>query len=247
MSKFLYFSGKTAFVIGSEGLLGKQFVKTLENAGCIVAGIDKNLNKDNICKIDVTKKYQLKKFIEYFIKDYKKIDILVNCFAVNPQISEEKNDFENYSLEKWNNTVNVNLTGTFLTCKEVGKVMVKQQSGGVIVNVTSQLGLVAPDQSIYDNGYIKPADYCVSASGIIELTKYLASYWRDKIRVNCLIPSMIYNKQDKKFIKRVKKKIPLGRMSELDEFNKALLFLCSEASSYMTGQNLIMDGGYTII
>ena len=115
---------------------------------------------------------------------------------------------------------------------------------GTIINVTSQLGIVSPNQNIYSNKYIKPPSYSVAASGMISLTRYLACYYGNKIKVNCLIPSMVENGQTEEFIKEAEKLIPIGRMSKKEEFNSAIKFLCSDASSYMTGQNLICDGGY---
>lgn len=237
---------KNVLVVGSLGLLGSEFVKILKEANANVIEADIKFNKDSFKRLDVTKETDVIQFVEKVIEKYKRIDVLVNTFALNPQIINEDNSFENYSLQKWNATINVNLTGTFLMCREVGRYMIKQPLNSAIVNVTSQLGLVAPDQTIYDNGYIKPSAYCAGSSGIFGLTRYLASYWRSKIRVNALVASMVFNYQDGNFIDTVRKKIPLGRMSLKSEFNEAMLFLCSDASSYMTGSDLVCDGGYSI-
>lgn len=246
--------GKTAVVIGGHGLLGRQFVKTLKQIGVFVHVWDIQIVNDYSTtgemgdNVDITQEHQIITALQGILRVENTIDILINCASINPQIDKTiNNNFETYPLEYWEKTLSVNLTGTFLCCREFGKIMAEQEQGGVIVNLASQLGLVAPQQDIYKNEYIKPADYGVCAAGVISLTRYLASYWKDKIRVNCLVASMVYNNQNEEFVKEVSKRIPFGRMAISDEFNKALLFLASSDSSYMTGQTLICDGGYTSI
>ena len=253
---------KTIIISGGLGLLGKEFAKSLaEDKNNLIVVLDlfdkikENLHGNFFCDnivgygIDITSEYMVQETIRYVYEKYGKIDILINCAALNPQPKEqEDNVFERYLLKRWKETLNVNLTGAFLLSKECIFYMLKNENEGfkgTIVNVTSQLGIVSPNQSIYDNKYIKPVSYSVAASGIISLTRYLACYYGGIIKVNCLIPSMVENGQTKEFIKNVEKLIPMGRMSKKEEFNSAIKFLCSEDSSYMTGQTLVCDGGYT--
>ncbi len=252
---------KTVLISGGLGLLGRQFVKTLKEAEYNVIALDllEKVNNyyaddaDNIdCRVldcDVTDEESVKETIKFIYEKEHSIDVLINCAAYNEQPNNNiDNKFENYSLDKWKKTLDVNLTGSFLLSRECIKYMLKNKNEGfkgTIVNVTSQLGIVSPNQSIYSGGYIKPSTYSVSASGIISLTRYLACYYGGIIKVNCLIPSMVKNGQSEEFIKSVEKLIPVGRMSEKNEFNSAIKFLCSDESSYMTGQNLVCDGGYT--
>ena len=149
-------------------------------------------------------------------------------------------------MNEWNKAVSVNLTGIFLTCQEVGKIMVKQKNGNII-NISSTYGLVAPDQRIYGvSGQNAAAFYSATKAAIINLTRYLASYWnRTGIRVNSLSPGGVENSQEANFIKNYSEKTILGRMAQKDEYIGSIIFLSSDASSYMTGSNLIVDGGWT--
>ena len=149
-------------------------------------------------------------------------------------------------MKYWNKAIDVNLTGVFLCCQKIGKVMVKQRKG-VIINISSTYGLVAPDQRIYGkSGQNSAAFYATTKSGILNLTRYLASYWQRKgIRVNTLSPGGVEKNQDPDFIKKYSERTPLGRMAKKDEYIGPIIFLASEASSYMTGSNLIVDGGWT--
>jgi len=247
---------KTILISGGHGLLGSEFALSLskdENTTIIILDLpSKKVNKliknAHFYPIDITDEIDVEATINQVYKQHG-IDIIINCAAYNEQPSENiDNSFETYSLDKWNKTLAVNLTGAFLLSRECIKYMLRHENEGfkgTIINVTSQLGLVSPNQNVYSNKYIKPACYSVAASGIISLTRYLACYYGNKIKVNCLIPSMVENGQSEEFIKNVEKLIPLGRLSEKTEFNGAIKFLCSEASSYMTGQVLVCDGGYT--
>jgi len=253
---------KVILISGGAGLLGNEWAKSLsedENNEVIILDLQDKIreyhrkyyiNGVQGYGIDITKEEEVIHTINFIYEHHNRIDTLINCAAVNPQPKEgEYNTFERYSLEKWKKTLDVNLTGAFLLSRECIKYMLKNKIEkdkfrGTIINVTSQLGFVSPNQDIYEDGYCKPADYAVAASGIISLTRYLACYYGGIIKVNCLIPSMVENGQSKEFIKNAEKLIPMGRMSKKDEFNSAIKFLCSENSSYMTGQSLICDGGY---
>ena len=264
-------SNKVALVTGGAGMLGKRYVMTLLEANARVVVAD--LNVDEAQKVamdesdktgneaisvggDISKKEDVKQIVTSILDKWGRIDILVNNAAIDPKFdkettSKDKVTFEDYPLELWQQSLDVNLTGTFLCVQEVGKVMVNQ-GGGVIVNIASTYGLVGPDQRIYkkdsetEQTLFKPVSYCVTKGGILQLTRYLAAYWGDKnIRVNSLTPGGIYNDQDDEFVKKYSSRTPLDRMADKDEMSAALLFLVSDASSYMTGSNLIVDGGWT--
>ena len=257
---------KVALVTGASGLLGQQFVKTLLEANSKVILVDldfssleneiKNNNSIFICKTDITIPDQVKNMIKHSLRKFKKIDILINSAALDPkfdknEVLKNKSSFENFSMSDWQKALNVNLTGSFLCCQEVGKIMVKQNQGNII-NIASTYGIVGPNQSIYkfegekNQKSFKPVSYSVTKGGIIQLTRYLAAYWGDKnIRVNTLSPGGVKNTQSEEFIKNYSSKTPLGRMAKIDELNGAILFLASDASSYMTGENLVVDGGWT--
>lgn len=264
-------SNKVALVTGGAGMLGKRYVKTLleANAKVVVADLkvdetqkvamdvsDKTGNEAISVDGDISKKEDVKQIVETVIKKWDRIDILVNNAAIDPKFDMDvagvnKVTFEEYPLELWQQSLDVNLTGAFLCAQEVGKVMVNQ-GGGVMVNIASTYGLVGPDQRIYkkdsetEQTLFKPVSYCVTKGGIIQLTRYLATYWGDKnIRVNSLTPGGIYNDQVDEFVKKYSSRTPLARMADKDEMSAALLFLVSDASSYMTGSNLIVDGGWT--
>jgi NAD(P)-dependent dehydrogenase (short-subunit alcohol dehydrogenase family) len=153
--------------------------------------------------------------------------------------------FEDMSVEQWNREIAVNLTGTMLCCQVFGSVM---ESGASIINIASIYGLVAPDQSIYPTGFFKPAAYGVTKAGVINLTKYLAGYWGEKnIRVNCLVLGGVENSQDPTFIAKYASKTPLRRMADVNDYQGAIVYFASDASSYSTGSILCIDGGWTAL
>lgn len=265
-------SGRIAIITGGAGLLGVQHAKALAEAGAIpiLADIDadkvrtaahsirKDYDIDSIgIKTDITKISDIKKLLELVIDDYGTIDILINNAANNPKIEKNNNEgtwdrFEKLSLETWNKDLSINLTGAFLCSQVIGTQMVLRRKG-IILNIASDLGVIAPDQRIYtkegvpDNKqHVKPVTYSVSKFGLIGLTKYLATYWATKgIRVNSLSPAGVYTNQPTDFVMKLSNLIPMNRMARVDEYKGAIVFLCSDASSYMTGANLIIDGGKT--
>jgi len=258
---------KVAIVTGAIGLIGKEHCKALSEAGANVVVAD--LNEDK-CKefaailpteslgiyLDVTNPDSIKNLRDKVIEKFGHIDILVNNAAINdmfenPKTSLEKSRFENYPIEMWENSISVNLTGTFKCCQIIGHEMAKQKKGNII-NIASTYGIVAPNQDLYKNKngkqlFYKPPAYSVGKSGVIGLTKYLAAYWGPYgIRVNSLSPGGVENNQDKFFIEQYSNRTPLKRMAKSNDFWGAIIFLASDASSYMNGANLVIDGGFTI-
>lgn len=261
--------GKTALVTGGAGLLGRQFTKALGEAGASVLVADLDLERSEIHSaalsdlgiealpvfVDVTQKNSVEQMIETALEKFGRLDVLVNSAALDPKFDKEhidqhsENAFETFSLDIWNQALSVNLTGMFLTCQVAARQMLNQENG-VIINICSTYGLVGPDQRIYAReGYpqhFKPVYYSVSKAGVLGLTHYLAAYYAGKqIRVNALTPGGIYHQHDETFLKAYSSRTVLGRMAQEDEMNGALVFLASDASSYMTGANLVVDGGWT--
>jgi len=206
--------------------------------------------------LDITDREQIDKGLEHVLATFGGVNILVNNAAIDHKI-EGNSDmswsrFENYPLESWEREIEVGLTGAFLCSQVIGAYMA-ENDGGVILNISSDLGVVAPDQRIYrktdtpeEKQPVKPVPYSVIKHGLIGLTKYLATYWADKnIRVNSLSPGGIHHNQPDDFVESVTNLIPMGRMARPGEYKSAVQFLVSDASSYMTGANLIIDGGRT--
>jgi len=241
MKNLFDLTGKTAVITGGAGLLGRKHAEAIKSAGGSVVLTD-IVDDPDCVYMDVTDKASIEKVASRI----ERVDILINNAALNPKMVEKgDNNFETFSLERWNQGINVNLTGAFLCSQVFINKMVQQGSAGVVINVASDLGVIAPDQRIYD-GDVKPVDYSVTKHGIIGLTKYLSTYYADKgIRVNSLSPAGVYTNQDPEFVKRLSKLIPMGRMANIRDYMGAIIFLCSNASSYMTGTNLIIDGGRT--
>jgi len=267
--------GRVAVVTGGPGLLGREFCRTLATAGADVVVADINasavntltttLIKDGYHALgvatDVTQPESVHAMVEETLNVFGRLDILVNSAALDPKFDPEalagmeklgvvSGAFEDYPLESWQAALDVNLTGMFLCCQAAVKPMLAQGKKGSIINICSTYGLVAPDQRIYQrNGQqksYKPVYYSVTKAGVLGLTRYLAAYYAGtELRVNCLTPGGIFNNHDEAFLKAYSARTVMGRMADKDEMNGALLFLASDASSYMTGSNLIVDGGWT--
>lgn len=258
-----------AIITGGAGLLGKEHATALLDAGAkvVLLDIDEKRLRNEVSEfskkyrgriwgfaIDVKDEKIIKKIVSKIEKEIGNISILINNVAYNPPLTKQSDDrLENFTLEKWNEYIAVGLTSAFLMSKTIGQLMAKRKKG-VIVNISSDLGLIAPDQRIYrvegvskEKQPTKAVGYSIIKHGIIGLTKYLATYWaEDGIRVNSLSPSGVGNENiDKEFLKKLTGLIPMGRMAKKEEYRAAIIFLCSEASSYMTGNNLIIDGGRT--
>jgi len=266
MNKKFDLTGKNILITGAAGLLGKQHAHAVAEMGGnpILIDIEKTdeIKKSIIDKfgtdcqnfiVDITKENSLNELSNKLTNNSKSIDVLINNAAIDSKVENDQlksNSLENFTLDKWHNEIGVGLTGTFLCSKVFGKEMAKNKNG-VIVNIASDLALIAPDQRIYNNNgkekNYKPITYSVIKHGIIGMTKYLSTYWLDKnIRVNALCPGGVTNNQDQEFISKVTKLIPLGRLANVDEYHSAIQFLCSDASSYMTGSCLVMDGGRSV-
>jgi len=263
-------SKQVAVVTGGIGLLGRQFCRTLAEAGACVVVADINgpaaaqqaskLSQDGYSAlglaVDVTRPDSVQALVEQTLQAFGRLDILVNSAALDPKFDLEHqgqqgaNAFETYPLAAWEQALSVNLTGMFLCCQAAAKPM-RTQDHGVFVNICSTYGLVGPDQRIYRRlgqaaQSYKPVFYSVTKAGVLGLTHYLATYYAGtNIRANALTPGGVYNNHDETFVQNYSARTVLGRMARPDEMNGALLFLASEASSYMTGANLVVDGGWT--
>ena len=255
--KFKDLKNKNVVITGGNGFLGKQLCNAFLNQGSKVFVLDikkpKSKNKLIFFKTDITQEVDLKKFLTFLKKKKIKIDVLINGAAkdyvpTKKNENKEKFNLENFSEKVWNEDLNVGLTGSFLTTKILGSYMAKNKNG-VILNISSDLGIIAPNQDIYKKtSFIKPVSYSVVKHGIIGLTKYTASYWAKKnIRCNAIAPGGIFNNQNSSFVKKINQLIPLGRMAKKNEYNGLILFLCSDLSSYITGSVVVADGGRTII
>jgi NAD(P)-dependent dehydrogenase (short-subunit alcohol dehydrogenase family) len=204
-------------------------------------------------KADVTNKASLEEALEHVRSAMGEPYALVNNAALDspPGASAAENGpFEDYPEDSWDKVLNVNLKGIFLTCQVFGGAMARAGRGSII-NISSIYGVVSPDQSIYeyrrtgDETFFKPVAYSASKSGVMNLTRYLATYWAPKVRVNTLTFAGVFNNQDQRFLDGYTKRVPMGRMANEDEYNGAVVFLVSDASSYMTGANVVLDGGWT--
>ena len=257
---------KVAIVTGALGLIGKNHCVALAEAGAnvVVCDLDEikcrefafSLSTKSIgVGVDIAKKDSVENLKNIVLKEFSKIDILVNNAAINdmfenPQAAAEQSRFENYPLDMWQKSLDVNVTGTFLCSQVIGNEMAKTGKGSII-NVASTYGLVGPDQSIYkkpdgSQSFYKSPAYPATKGAIVNFTRFLAAYWGNKgVRVNTLSPGGVENNQDEYFINNYSAKTPLGRMALPTDYKGAIVFLASDASSYMTGANLIIDGGWT--
>ena len=266
-------SSKTAIVTGGAGLLGQQHGHALMEIGAqvVLADLDidaaearaRELNASDLpgkaiaLAMDVTEESQIVDVLKESERLFGQVDILVNNAAIDPKVQASAlintSRLEHFSIEDWNFQLSVGLAGAFLCSKVFGTEMAKRGEG-IILNIASDLSVIAPDQRLYQKDGIdelmqsvKPITYSVIKSGLVGMTKYLSTYWHTAgIRVNALSPGGVYNGQDEQFLERVQARIPMGRLASKDEYRAAVQFLCSDASSYMTGQNMLIDGGRSV-
>jgi NAD(P)-dependent dehydrogenase (short-subunit alcohol dehydrogenase family) len=267
-------TNRVAIVTGGSGLMGRHHASILAAAGAHVVLLDLERTKpwnlaDGLRQTygqecaglaaDITSEQSLQQVNQEILNRFGRIDVLINNAANNPKVEADATGkqwsrLENFPVEVWNADIAVGLTGAFLCSRIFGQEMAKREQG-VIVNISSDLGVIAPDQRIYrkegladDQQPVKPVTYSVVKTGLIGLTRYLATYWADKhVRVNAISPGGIFAGQPEEFTRKLHELIPMKRMAREDEYEGAILFLCSDASSYMTGQNLIIDGGRSVL
>lgn len=260
---------KVVVITGGMGQLGRQFALALVARGARVVVLDRLVNEEAVkerfgikagegqmrfISADVTVRSSLEAALAKFKQAWGVPDVLINNCALDspPGASAAENGpFENYPEDSWNKVLDVNLTGVFLCCQVFGGEMAKAGRGSII-NISSIYGLVSPDQRLYayrrkeGAEFFKPVAYSVTKSGLLNLTRYLATYWAAQgVRVNTLSFGGVFNNQDETFLENYSHRVPLGRMAREDEYNGAIIFLSSDASSYMTGANMIIDGGWT--
>jgi len=262
---------RVAIITGGAGLLGVQHAEVIAEAGGIPILFDINgevavtraheiAEKYKVkCKgveVDISNPEALSKVFDDIIAEHMHVHILINNAANDPKVDTQTSltwsRLENFTIEMWQKDMAVGLYGAFLCSQIIGSHMARH-GDGVILNIASDLAVIAPDQRVYRQANlsrneqpVKPVTYSIIKHGIIGLTKYLATYWADKnVRVNALSPGGIYNNQPEEFVERLTHLIPMGRMARIEEYKAAVLFLVSDASSYMTGANLVVDGGRT--
>ena len=269
-------SGKTALITGAAGLLGIEHAEALLESGATVvltdvgseslksasARLSRNAKSSRILTrlMDVTKPDEVKGVADELEVSGLRVDILINNAAIDPKVRankgiEETSRLEHFPISQWDLQLAVGLTGAFLCSQVFGASMAKDGNGGVILNIASDLSVFAPDQRLYkkdgvpaDMQPVKPVTYSVIKTGLLGLTRYLATYWADKgVRCNALSPGGVFNGQSDEFVERLTALIPLGRMADRSEYRSAVQFLCSDASAYLNGQNIVMDGGRSIL
>ena len=270
-SNIFELTGKVAVITGGAGLLGEQHARAIAAVGGtpVLLDIDEDrlhsksaaLNRDFDCHTsgfvaDITKRHEVERVSNEVLARYGRIDILINNAANNPKMESTStvdfSRFENFPYEQWNQDLSVGIGGAFVCSQVLGNEMAERGSG-VILNIASDLALIAPDQRIYRTPNtpehlqpVKPVTYSVVKSALIGLTRYLATYWAGQgVRVNAICPGGVENGQPEEFVAKLTNLIPLGRMARPHEYQGAIVFLCSDASSYMTGAILVMDGGRT--
>ena len=268
-------SGKTALITGAAGLLGVEHAAALLESGAMVVLTDIGESSlASACKLlvpnagsariitrvmDVSRPDEIRAVADDLKTAGYRVDILVNNAAIDPKVKGdqgvlETSRLENFPLDQWNLQVSVGLTGAFLCSQVFGTAMAQDGKGGVILNIASDLSVLSPDQRLYrkegladEMQPVKPVTYPVIKAGLVGLTRYLATYWADKdVRANALSPGGVFNGQGEEFVRRITSLIPLGRMASQDEYRATVQFLCSDASAYLNGQNIIMDGGRSV-
>ena len=272
MKNLFDLTGKTALITGAGGLLGPKHAEALMQYGANVILTDHHLDRVEEKSAQLNEKFKDqyntaiyefmdvtdRKSVEAVAQKYKNVNILINNAAKDPKVKKEAgltpdSRFETMTDDYWNEGLDAALNGTFLCSQAFSNNMLKN-GGGVILNISSDLGVIAPDQRLYrkegiteDMQNVKPITYSAAKWAIVGMTKYLSVYFaKQNIRVNSLSPTGVFNDHPDQFVKKLSNIIPMGRMAHIDEYKGAIVFLCSEASSYMTGENLDIDGGKTV-
>lgn len=268
-------TGRTALITGAAGLLGKEHAAALLESGARVVMTD--ISEQGLAKakdqlaltfvpehiismpMDVTSLESIRSAHRTLSDSGMQVDILVNNAAIDPKVTEregirETSRLEHFPLEQWDLQISVGLSGAFL-CSQVFGASMALQGSGVILNIASDLSVIAPDQRLYrkdgvpaDRQPVKPVTYSVIKAGLVGLTRYLATYWADAgVRANALSPGGVENEQGEIFVGRLTSLIPMGRMAQKNEYHSVVQFLCSDASAYLNGQNIVMDGGRSVL
>ena len=260
---------KIIIITGALGLLGRAFVEFFSKEGAIVVAIDKEKEAtEHFAKtisaktgysvlgigMDITNEAEIDQLVDLLNLKYQRIDVVINNAATKgASVSDFFEPFETFAYKTWKEVMAVNLDALYLLSQKLGTFMVNNSIRGCFIQVASIYGVVAPDQRLYEGSeYLghqisSPAVYSASKSGVIGLTKYLAAYWgKHGIRVNALVPGGVYSGQNGVFSEKYSAKVPLGRMANIEDFFGPLLFLSSEASAYMTGHQLMVDGGFSV-
>lgn len=268
-------TGRTALITGAAGLLGVEHAAALLESGASVVltdiseaslaaarerlGSDVDASRVFTFVMDVSDLAAVQRTANRLNEQSRRVDILVNNAAIDPKVKGERgvvetSRLENFPLDQWNLQIAVGLTGGFLCSQVFGSAMARDGKGGVILNIASDLSVFSPDQRLYrkdgladDMQPVKPVTYSVIKAGMVGMTRYLATYWADKgVRCNALSPGGVFTGQGDEFVRRLSNLIPVGRMAHRDEYRAAVQFLCSDASTYLNGQNIVMDGGRSV-
>ena len=266
-------TGKVALVTGGAGLLGRQHASALLESGATVVLADISIHALAVARttllnespsaqiltkvMDVSNPADIRRVAESL--NGLRVDILINNAAIDPKVTEDSglvdtSRMENFPLLQWEQQIAVGLTGAFLCSQVFGAAMARDGLGGVILNIASDLSVIAPDQRLYeiqglsaDQQPVKPVSYSVIKAGLVGLTRYLATYWATSgVRANALSPGGVQNEQGHEFVQKLITRIPMGRMASPDEYRATVQFLCSDASAYLNGQNIVMDGGRSV-
>ncbi|SEV91819.1 oxidoreductase [Halobacterium jilantaiense] len=250
-------NGQTAIVTGGAGLLGAETCAVLGEYGANVIVADNNRGRGTAVEerlgdwaefrhLDITDEDSIKNLVHEVDADFEGIDALVNC--AYPRTETYGQQFEDVTLREWNENLSMHLGGYYATCHHVAKEMIERDAGGCIVNLGSIYGVRAPDFSVYDGtDMTTPVEYAGIKGGVINLTRYLASYLGDHgIRANTVSPGGVFNDQKERFVRNYEERTPLGRMAEPEDVANTILYLVSDAASYVTGQNIVVDGGFSI-
>jgi NAD(P)-dependent dehydrogenase (short-subunit alcohol dehydrogenase family) len=266
-------TGRVAIVTGGAGMLGLRHAEAIAEAGgtpvladlspeALEAGVRHLRERTGVdavaVEVDISSRDGVQAMVADVLDELGRIDILINNAALTVRGGSETLEgyfapFEDYPLELWQRALDVNLTGTFLVTQAVGRVLVEQRRG-VVLNIAAVYGMVSPDHRIYEGilnqyggqAFNTPISYSATKAAILNFTRYLATYWADKgIRVNSFSPGAVFDEHDETFVRNLTSRIPLARMAHKDEYKGAIVFLVSDASSYMTGANLVVDGGWT--